>query len=126
MNMNFKIDTKEKFNEITLLEPQISANMSDNITKLLSQFLEKEVKNVVISFENVNELDLETAKLIAALQKKYYDTGASFVICGLKPAIEQILDENDLLENMNITPTCSEAWDIVQMEEIERELLRDF
>ena len=27
---------------------------------------------------------------------------------------------------MNITPTESEAWDIVQMEEIERELLGDF
>jgi hypothetical protein len=28
-----------------------------------------------------------------------------------------------LLELMNVTPTESEAWDIVQMEEIERELL---
>ena len=27
---------------------------------------------------------------------------------------------------MNITPSESEAWDIVQMEEIERELLNDF
>jgi len=26
---------------------------------------------------------------------------------------------------MNVTPTESEAWDIVQMEEIERELLGD-
>jgi hypothetical protein len=29
------------------------------------------------------------------------------------------------LELMNVTPTESEAWDIVQMEEIERELLGD-
>jgi hypothetical protein len=29
----------------------------------------------------------------------------------------------DLLELMNVTPTESEAWDIVQMEEIERDLL---
>jgi hypothetical protein len=27
---------------------------------------------------------------------------------------------------MNITPSESEAWDIVQMEEIERELMGDF
>ena len=32
-------------------------------------------------------------------------------------------EENDWLDTMNITPTESEAWDIVQMEEIERELL---
>ncbi|RYZ15978.1 MAG: anti-anti-sigma factor, partial [Chitinophagaceae bacterium] len=35
------------------------------------------------------------------------------------------LDGLDLLELMNVTPTESEAWDIVQMEEIERELLDD-
>ena len=33
------------------------------------------------------------------------------------------LDEKELLEGMNITPSESEAWDIVQMEEVERELL---
>jgi hypothetical protein len=33
------------------------------------------------------------------------------------------LDELDLTDILNITPTESEAWDIVQMEEIERELL---
>jgi hypothetical protein len=32
------------------------------------------------------------------------------------------LDEKELLELMNVTPTESEAWDIVQMEEIERDL----
>jgi hypothetical protein len=37
--------------------------------------------------------------------------------------VEEFLDQNDLLEMMNITPTQSEAWDIVQMEEIEREFL---
>jgi hypothetical protein len=40
--------------------------------------------------------------------------------------VELALDASGLLENMNITPTPSEAWDIVQMEEIERELLSDF
>jgi hypothetical protein len=32
----------------------------------------------------------------------------------------------NLLEKINYTPTESEAWDIVQMEEIERELDTDF
>jgi hypothetical protein len=37
--------------------------------------------------------------------------------------LEDQLDKWELLELLNITPTESEAWDIVQMEEIERELL---
>jgi hypothetical protein len=35
------------------------------------------------------------------------------------------LEEASLLEMMNVTPTESEAMDIIHMEEIERELLGD-
>ena len=45
------------------------------------------------------------------------------MICGLQPATEQFLDDKGVLEMLNVTPSESEAWDIVQMEEIERELL---
>ena len=41
----------------------------------------------------------------------------------VQPQVEEFLDKDQLLEMMNITPTESEAWDIIQMEEIERELL---
>ena len=48
------------------------------------------------------------------------------VICEINGMIEEQLEQLELLEMMNITPTESEAWDIVQMEEVERELLGDF
>ena len=55
-----------------------------------------------------------------------HEKNNSFVICSLQPGVEKMLDKAGLLEIMNVTPTESEAWDIVQMEEIERELLGDF
>ena len=39
--------------------------------------------------------------------------------------LHQLINEKELLEFMNVTPSESEAWDILQMEEIEREFLRD-
>jgi hypothetical protein len=39
--------------------------------------------------------------------------------------VEAFLDKAEVLEMLNITPTESEAWDILQMEAIERELLDD-
>jgi len=36
--------------------------------------------------------------------------------------VEDYLEAEGILELMNVTPTESEAWDIVQMEEIERDL----
>lgn len=62
------------------------------------------------------------AECLAKSQQSFYEAGASFVVCGLSAKLEQYLDENGLLEVMNVTPTESEAGDIVQMEEIEREL----
>ena len=67
----------------------------------------------------------EGAECLVKTQQQFYDNGASFVICEITEKLETFLDQQDLLELMNITPTESEAWDIVQMEEIERELLGD-
>ena len=38
--------------------------------------------------------------------------------------MKELFEKKELLEFMNYTSSESEAWDIVQMEEIERELLR--
>ena len=44
-------------------------------------------------------------------------------MCCLSSTIEAAFDSLGLLEELNLTPTLSEASDIVMMEEIERELL---
>jgi hypothetical protein len=46
-------------------------------------------------------------------------------LCELQDSVEDFLDQHAMLELMNVTPTESEAWDILQMEEIERELMGD-
>ena len=124
--MNVKIDTKEKFLELHLQETQISANMAADLAELLSQLHEQAPHNLVMSLEGVEEMAPEAAETIAQWQSRYYEQSHSFVLCHLVPAVEQSLDEQGLLEILNVTPTLSEAWDIVQMEEIERELLDGF
>ena len=123
MNMNFKMDTKEKFNEITISESHLSANMTAELEKMLIAILDNSVKNVVLNLEEVQQLDTEAANKLASVQQQFYEGSNSFVIYGIQPSVEHMLDEIGLLEQMNITPTQSEAWDIVQMEEIERDLL---
>ena len=126
MYMNVKIDTKEKFTVISAKEPDLSANMTVELLDLLRSYRNKEVPHLVLNLEAVGSMDVETGQKIAELQQAFYENNQSFVICSLQPAVETMLDEAELLETMNVTPTESEAWDIVQMEEIERELLGDF
>ena len=68
-------------------------------------------------------MDKAAAEHLIKVQQTFYDQQCSFVMCELQPAVEDQLDSDELLELMNTTPTESEAWDIVQMEEIERDLL---
>ncbi|HEV3413896.1 MAG TPA: STAS domain-containing protein [Puia sp.] len=121
--MQVKIDTKEKFHAITILEPVLAANMTEDLEKSLLPILEKDVKNVVLILKDIPEVKEAAAASLVKIQQAFYDNNASFVICELTPAVEQFLEDNRFLELMNVTPTESEAWDIVQLEEVERELL---
>ena len=121
--MQFKIDTKEKFHVVTLNEQHITANIAADLEKLVMEKSDGEIKNVILRLGDVAEIDEAAAVELTRIQQKFYEKNASFVICELQPQVEKYLDEIELLEIMNITPTESEAWDIVQMEEIERELM---
>lgn len=70
-------------------------------------------------------MDDAAALSLAKIQQDFYEQSVSFVVCGLSPTVESTIDKLGLLETMNTTPTESEAWDIIQMEEIERELMDD-
>ncbi|MDB5246587.1 MAG: hypothetical protein JWQ40_981 [Segetibacter sp.] len=123
--MKVKIDTKEKFYVVTLMESILADNIAADLTQLVTKFLQQEIKNVVLKLVDVENIETKAAEDLAQLQQSFYENNASFVICEIKPAVEQRLEELELFEVMNITATESEAWDIVQMEEIERELLDD-
>ena len=121
--MEVKTDTKEKFHVIRVESPQISANMAAELNRQLLELLKGTIKNVVLNLSSVKSMDEESAELLVRSQQKFYENEASFVVCELNEELESFLDNKELLELMNVTPTESEAFDIVQMEEIERELL---
>ena len=123
--MNVKIDTKERFTVITPEEALLSVNMTDELNKLLLNYLQKDIPHIILKMDAVKTLNEPMAENIAKVQQQFYENNASFVICGLQKDVVQLLEQKELLEFMNVTPSESEAWDMVQMEEVERELLGD-
>ena len=121
--MKFKIDTKEKFTVVVPLESTLYDNMAADLKNACLPFLEKENKDIVLNMREVDLVENEIVQTLAELQQSFYDNNASFVICEVKQAVNTIFDEEEVSDTLNQTPTESEAWDIVQMEEIERELL---
>jgi len=124
--MNFKIDTKEKFTVITPLQFHLSDNLTAELDQTAHNCLQTDIKNVVLNMKEVVSLDEAAATNLMMLQQSFYENNTSFVICEIQPAVSEKLEQMELTEAMNITPSESEAWDIVQMEEIERELMEGF
>ena len=123
--MKLKIDTKEKFIVLTPEESIISANMTEDIEKI-GGYASSEIPHIILNLKMVMEIDEHAAEKISFIQKQFYEKNRSMVICEMQPGVQTVFKNLDLTDVMNITPTESEAWDIVQMEEIERELLSDF
>ena len=123
--MQVKTDTKEKFHVITLPGPALSATMTEELDSGLLPYLQNDVKNLVLILKDIQTIDNAAGEKLLEIQQKFYENNASFVICEVQKPVEDFLEQHELLEVMNVTPTESEAWDIVQMEEVERELLND-
>ncbi len=121
--MKVKIDTKERFHAITLPGNSLSATMTEDLDACLMPYLQNDVKNVVLILKDIQSMDIAAAKKMVSIQQTFYESNASFVICELQKQVIDFLNNNELLEHLNVTPTQSEAWDIVQMEDIERELM---
>ncbi len=121
--MEVKIDTKEKFSVLTPLLPDLTVNIAAVLEELCLKQLEQPLKNVVLQMNQVENIEAEAATRLAELQQQFYENSSSFVICSVSKNVEAQFESLELMDFLNITPTESEAWDIVQMEEIERELL---
>jgi anti-anti-sigma factor len=121
--MQYKTDLKEKFTVVTFLDASITSNSVPEINELTQKILSQSPKNLVVNCGQVKQWDPSIIAVLANAQEQFYDNNASFVICALSDTLQNSIDNSEYAEMMNLTPTETEAWDIVQMEEIERELL---
>jgi anti-anti-sigma regulatory factor len=123
--MSFKFDTKEKFTVIKPEESHFTANMADQLTSLLQEQMHKTPPHVILNFERVTEMDPNALDILVDSCIPFRRALHSLVVCCLQPHPYALADAADVLETLNYAPTESEAWDIVQMEEMEREFLAD-
>ena len=119
--MMVKIDTREKFHVITIHEDNLAANMTEQMDKVVLALLEDNVKNVILNMKDIKKVDSAAAMHLVKQHDTFYNAGASFVVCELQTDVRNQFEQSDILEKLNYTPTESEAMDMVQMEEIERE-----
>jgi anti-anti-sigma factor len=120
--MNVKISTNGKFHAITIQETELAANMTEDLRNCLIPFLQNGVKNIILIFKDIQKIDSAAARELLQIGNRFHGSGASFVLCELQPSVKRIFDLDEQFEGLPITPTFSEAADLVYLEEIEREM----
>ena len=120
--MKIKIDTKEKLTVLHLPEGVFSENMAEELAATAAKRLQQPIKNMVINFAEITQAAPAALLALANIHQKAAENNASLVLCHLNASIKKMLDALDLSDVLNITPTESEALDMVHMEEIEREM----
>lgn len=123
--MSFKIDTKEKFTVITPLSATFNEALTAELSGILNKRLQDPIPHCILHLQNVEVAIPAFFNLLLVMHERFYQENNSLVICGIRPELLSSAPDSDLIEILNITPTESEAWDIVQMEEMEREFMRD-
>ena len=72
--------------------------------------------NVIVNLFSFNELSADNVLEFLQLSNQHRSTGKSFVLVTNKVSFEEVPDE------ICLVPTLQEAMDIIEMEEIERDL----
>ncbi len=123
--MIFKIDTKEKFYVITPHIDEFTANMAEQLVAEIHILRQQAPFNVIVNMQQVQSFDQASAEIFLQCRIAMYNDNQSFVVCCCNETVMNNILLWEMDESLNVTPTESEAWDIVQMDEIEREFLND-
>ena len=86
------------------------------ITKLTHEYNSFKNQNLIIDLSTDKEIVMEDVKSFSELIKKHKKNKKSFVL------VTDSVDYNKVPNSITLVPTLLEAHDIIEMEEIERDL----
>ncbi|MDR6968614.1 hypothetical protein J2X31_002637 [Flavobacterium arsenatis] len=86
------------------------------LMKLTHEFKTFEKHNIIVDISKYNNLNIKDVKSFSLLSTAHKKSKKSFVI------VANDIDFNEVPAKMTVVPTLLEAHDIIEMEEIERDL----
>lgn len=123
--MEFKIDTKNSYTEITPVTNHLNAILSDALCQKCKELTESGSLNYIIDLHNCLDADKTAFSGLVKLHEDCYNNEQSIVFTGLQENVTNSLKADGVDEIINITPTTIEAIDIVNMEILERDLFKE-
>lgn len=123
--MEFKIDTKATYTVITPETELLSANLAGNIRQKVEELEVLGSHNFLINLEYCSGMETAAGNILQDLHQYIYNQEASIVFTSLRENVLQVMKQEQLHLSLNLTPSMIEGVDIISMEVLERDLLKE-
>ncbi|MFN7014526.1 MAG: STAS domain-containing protein, partial [Bacteroidia bacterium] len=80
-------------------------------------------RNIIIDLSETRYCDSSGLSAILVGNRLCKNANGSFIVCGLQDAVKKLISISQLDTILNITPSFTEAEDMLFMEEVERDIL---
>ena len=120
--MKFTTEHRDRVVIVTSTVEKLDALHAPDLKAELVQLGKSGHLNIVLDLTESRYCDSSGLSAVLVGNRLCRDANRPFVLCGLQPTVEKLVQISQLDRVLNITPTVNEAVDFVYMEATEKEL----
>lgn len=121
--MSFEIEKKEKYTLIRSKVEKLDSTVSPLLKSELVVISNDGGRNIIIDLSDTRYCDSSGLSAILVGNRLCKNANGSFIVCGLQDSVKKLISISQLDTILNITPSFTEAEDLLFMEEVERDIL---
>lgn len=107
--MEFKVEKQDNYTLITVLKDKLDTHLAPNIKSELVLISGNGEKNMILDLSQVKYCDSSGLSAILVANRLCKNSGGTFVLTGLNPAVERLITISQLDTVLNITKDLPEA-----------------
>ena len=126
VSMNFIIRKEENYSCIKVVRDHLDSFVSPDLKAELVMLSNNGERNIILDLSNVKYSDSSGLSSLLVGHRICKNSDGTFILTGINENIARLISISQLENILNIVGSVDEAIDLIFMEEIEKELKREF
>lgn len=123
--MNFTIEDKGKYTSVVSNVEKLDTTCAPELKSELVYLNKTGVRNIIIDLTATRYCDSSGLSALLVANRLCKSVNGTLVVCGLQEPVRKLVQISQLESVLSITPTSSEAVDLLYMEEIEKDIKKE-
>lgn len=120
--MKFSLDIRDNIATVTSHVEKLDALHAPDFKAELVRIAKEGTNHMILNLTESRYCDSSGLSAVLIGNRLCRDSGGTFVLCGLQPSVEKLIQISQLDRVLTIVPTPSEAFDYLVMEMTQSEL----